>query len=84
MAAVFFTAALAAGAAAGIVFGTALRAIGRGFGNGTFGLAQASVATDSAATNTRPVASAVDRNAAARTDRVTAFPDGESFGLTSF
>src|SRR4051794_24584562 len=29
-------------AAAGVVLGTALRAIGRGFGNGTFGLAQAS------------------------------------------
>ena len=74
---------LAAGAVAGVVFGIALRAIGRGFGNGTFGSAQASVATDSAAANIRLVASAVVRNAAARTDRVTAFPDGESLGLTS-
>ena len=70
----------AAGVVADVVLGTTLRAIGRGFGNGTFGLAQASVATDSAATKIRPVASAVDRNAAARTDRVKAFPGGESFG----
>ena len=64
------------------VFGTTLRAIGRGFGSGTFGAAQAPVATDHAATNARLVANAVDRNAAVRTDRVTVFPDGESFGLT--
>jgi hypothetical protein len=75
-------AALVAGMAA-VVFGTTLRAIGRGFGNGTFGLAQTSVATTSPIAKARPVASAVDRNAAARTDRVTGFPDGESFDLTS-
>ena len=62
------------------VVGTTLRAIGRGFGSGTFGLAQASAAnTDNPTDSTRLVANAVDRNAAAREDGVTAFPDGESF-----
>jgi hypothetical protein len=61
--------------------GTALRAIGRGFGIGTFGLAQASTdMADRATASARPVASAVDRNAAARAERVTAFLcGGESF-----
>jgi len=75
-------AALAAGVAA-VVFGTTLRAIGRGFGNGTFGLAQTSVARTSPIAKARLVASAVDRIAAAWTDRVTGFPAGESFDLTS-
>jgi hypothetical protein len=66
-----------------VVFGTTLRAIGRGFGNGTFGLAQTSVARTSPIAKARLVASAVDRNAAAWTDRVTGFPAGESFDLTS-
>jgi hypothetical protein len=67
---------LAAVAAACVVFGTTLRAIGRGFGSGTFGLAQASAAnTDSP--SARPVTNAVDRNAAFRV--FTAFLRGESF-----
>jgi hypothetical protein len=65
--------------------GTALRAIGRGFGSGTFDLAQAStgkVANPTA--SARLVASAVDRYAAARTGRVTAFLcGGESFNRSS-
>jgi hypothetical protein len=75
-------AAVFAGGAAFLreVLGTTLRAIGRGFGNGTFGLAQASAANaDNPIVSARLVASAVDRNAAAREDGVTAFPDGESF-----
>jgi hypothetical protein len=55
-----------------------LRAIGRGRGNGTVGLAQASAATNATA-SARLVARAVDRNAAAREGRVTAFLCGESF-----
>ena len=56
-------------------------AIGRGFGSGTFGLAQASTEmTDRPTASARLVASAVDRNAAARAERVTAFLcGGESF-----
>ena len=51
------------------VLGTTLRAIGRGFGKGTFGLAQASARTTASPTaSARLVASAVDRNAAARTE----------------
>jgi hypothetical protein len=60
-----------------VVAGTTLRAIGRGFGNGTFGAAAAGA--ENAAATTRHVAKAVDRNAAARTVRVTAFLRGESF-----
>jgi hypothetical protein len=60
--------------------GTTLRAIGRGFGNGTFGLVRASAANaDSPTASARLVANAVDRNAAARADGVTAFLRGESF-----
>jgi hypothetical protein len=76
---------LAAVFAAGGVFlaeglGTTLRAIGRGFGNGTFGLTLASAAhADSPSASARLVANAVDRNAAARADGVTAFLRGESF-----
>jgi hypothetical protein len=66
------------------VLGTTLRAIGRGFGNGTFGLAQASPAhADNPIASARLVANAVDRNAAGREDGVTAFPDGESFNHSS-
>ena len=62
------------------VAGTTLRAIGRGFGSGTFGLAQASAATtDNPTDSSRLAANAVGRNTAAREDGVTAFPDGESF-----
>ena len=65
---------LAAVFVAGAVFlmealGTTLRAIGRGFGSGTVGVAQASAAnTDNPAASARLVANAVDRNAAARAD----------------
>jgi len=75
------TAAVLTAAAAGVVLGTALRAIGRGFGSGTFGLAQASTdMADSPTASARPVASAVDRHAAARAEDFTAFLcGGESF-----
>ena len=83
--AVFLAAVFAAGAvflAEGL--GTTLRAIGRGFGNGTFGLAQASAANaDNPTASARLVANAVDRNAAARADGVTAFLRGESFNRSS-
>jgi hypothetical protein len=74
------TATLAAGAAfLAAEPGTTLRAIGRGFGNGTFGLAQASAAhPDNPSASARLVARAVDRRAAARADGVTAFLRGES------
>jgi hypothetical protein len=62
------------------VLGTTLRAIGRGLGIGTFGLAQASAANaDNPTASARLVANAVDRNAAARREGVTAFLRGESF-----
>src|ERR1700761_9138075 len=78
--AAFFVAALAGFLELGEVFGTTLRAIGRGFGNGTFGLAQASAAmADNPSASARLVAKAVDRNAVARVDGVTAFLRGESF-----
>src|ERR1700730_12702306 len=49
------------------VLGTTLRAIGRGFGRGTFGLAQASAAhADNPTASARLVAKALDRSAAAR------------------
>jgi hypothetical protein len=60
---------------------TTLRAIGRGFGIGTFGAAQASSdIAERATTSARPVASAVDRDGAARAERFTDFlGGGESF-----
>jgi hypothetical protein len=66
-------AAVAGAVVAGVVFGTALRAIGRGFGTGTFGLAAASASAASANNSASDVAKAVDRNAAARGEGVTAF-----------
>jgi electron transfer flavoprotein alpha/beta subunit len=81
LSAAFGTAEVVAVVAGGAAVATApLRAIGRGFGSGT--LLAAAAGTHNVA-NARHVAKAVDRNAAARTDRVTAFPDGESFDLTS-
>src|SRR6266403_4451337 len=74
---------------AGAVFlaealGTTLRATGRGFGSGTVGVAEASAAnTDNPTASTRLVANAVDRNAAARNDGVTAFLRGESLNRSS-
>jgi hypothetical protein len=58
--------------------GTTLRAIGRGLGNGTFGLAQASATANDPTASARLAAKAVDRNAAAREDGITAFLRGES------
>jgi hypothetical protein len=75
--------------AAGVVFlaavlGTTRREIGRGFGSGTFGLARASAENaDNPTASARLVANAVDRNAAARADGVTAFLRGESFNRSS-
>ena len=85
------TGAAAAGVAAGalvvcaVVLGTTLRAIGRGFGSGTFGLAQASKGKAASPTaSARLVASAVDRKAAARAEGITAFLcGGESFNRSS-
>ncbi len=75
---------LAAFFAVCVVLGTALRAIGRGFGSGTFGLAAAFAAkADNPTASARLVAMAVDRRAAARADRVTAFLRGESFNRGS-
>src|SRR5260370_26368611 len=74
---------------AGAVFfvealGTTLRAIGRGFGSGTVGGAEASAAnTDTPTASARLVANVVDRNAAARNDGVTAFLRGESVNRSS-
>jgi hypothetical protein len=68
-----------AGAMAEAVAGTTLRAIGRGFGSGTFGAASAGM--ENATASARHVAKAVDRNAAARAVWVTAFLRGESFKL---
>jgi hypothetical protein len=62
-----------------VVLGTTLRAIGRGFGNGTFGLAQASTANAGNATaSTSPVLRAVHRIAIARANGLTALFPGES------
>jgi hypothetical protein len=59
--------------------GTTLRAIGRGLGSGTFDLAAASAAqADNPTASARVVAIAVDCNAAARADWVTAFLCDES------
>jgi hypothetical protein len=64
---------------AGVVLGTTLRAIGRGFGSGILGLAADASLAHAANPKTKPEASArvvviaVDRNAAARADWVTAF-----------
>src|SRR5258707_42116 len=65
--------------------GTTLRAIGRGFGKGTFGLAQASSGNAASPTaSAKLVASAVDRKAAARAEGITAFLcGGESFNRSS-
>ena len=72
-------------AACAVDLGTTLRAIGRGFGSGTFGLAQASSGKAASPTaSARLVASAVDRKAAARAEGITAFLcGGESFNRSS-
>jgi hypothetical protein len=71
--------------AVGVDFGTTLRAIGRGFGTGTFDFAQLSRGKEvSPIASARLVASAVDRNAAARAEGITAFLcGGESFNRSS-
>jgi hypothetical protein len=80
--AIFFAAVFVAGAVfLAEALGTTLRAIGRGFGSGTFGVAQASA--DNPTASARLVANAVDRNAAARDDGVTAFLRGESLNRSS-
>src|SRR5262249_27878530 len=78
----FLSAALGAADVEAVVAGadvatTLLRAIGRGFGSGTFGAASAGI--ENATASARHVGKAVDRNAAARTVRVTAFLGDESF-----
>jgi hypothetical protein len=65
------------------VLGTTLRAIGRGFGMGTFGLAQASAAhadnpTASASVTSALVPKAARRNVGGGANGVTAFLRGES------
>ena len=66
-------------------FETALRAIGRGFGSGTFGMAQASNGhAASPRASARLVASAVDRKAVARAEGITVLLCGdESFNRSS-
>jgi hypothetical protein len=83
--AIFLAAVLVAGAVFLVeTLGTTLRAIGRGFGSGTVGVAQASAAnTDNPTASAKLVANAVDRNAAARNDGVTAFLRGESLNRSS-
>ncbi|WP_244443328.1 hypothetical protein [Bradyrhizobium sp. Ai1a-2] len=66
-------AAVAGVVVAGVVLGAALRATGRDLGNGTFGSATASAIATSPKASTSDVAKAVDRNAAARGEGVTAF-----------
>jgi hypothetical protein len=68
------------GLAATIIFGTTAREIGRGFGNGTFGLAaKASAANaDNPTASVRPALKAVHRIAVARANGVTALFPGES------
>jgi hypothetical protein len=66
---------LAAVVARGVVLGTTLRAIGRGFGNGILAFGEASAAAHAAnpTASARVVVIAVDRNAAARAEGGTAF-----------
>jgi hypothetical protein len=68
--------------AATVVLGTILREIGRGFGNGTFGLsdlAKASAANaDNPTASVRPAPKAVHRIAVARAIGLTALFPGES------
>ena len=73
------------GMGSGYWLGDAVRAIGRGFGRGTFGLAQASKGKAASPTaSARLVASAVDRKTAARAEGITAFLcGGESFNRSS-
>jgi hypothetical protein len=82
---IFLAAAFGAGAVFFVeVLGTTLRAIGRAFGSGTFGVAQASGANaDNPTASARLVANAVHRNGAARDDGVTAVLRGESLNRSS-
>jgi hypothetical protein len=77
-------AVFAAGAVFLAVLGTTLRAIGLGWGSGTFGLAQASAAsadnpTASASVTSELVPKAVRRKLDTGANGVTAFLRGESF-----
>ncbi len=83
LAAVWGTELVGAGVVGAGVLGTTLRAIGRGLGMGTFGLAQASAAnadnpTASASVTSALVPKAVRRNVGGGTNGVTAFLRGES------
>jgi hypothetical protein len=73
--------------AATVVLGTTLRAIGRGFGSGTLGLAdlaEASIANaDNATASARLVLKAVHRIAAARAKGVTVLFRSESSNRAS-
>jgi hypothetical protein len=62
--------------------GTALRAIGRGFGNGTFALAEASKA-DNPTASAKLVLRAVHRIAVARANEFTALFPSESSNRAS-
>src|SRR5580692_3894426 len=76
--ALFLPVSLTVFLAAGVVLGTMLRAIGRGFGSGTFELAAASAADAGNPTaSAKLVAHTVDRKAAVREDWVTTCPRGE-------
>ena len=68
--------------------GTTPRAIGRGFGKGTFGLPAASAATAenptaSAKLAVKLIVKIIDLRAVTWADGITAFPDGESFNRSS-
>jgi hypothetical protein len=81
---VVLAAVFAAGAVFLAVLGTTLRAIGLGWGSGTFGLAQASAAgadnpTASASVTSELVPKAVRRKLDTGANGVTAFLRGESF-----
>jgi hypothetical protein len=60
-----------------------VRAIGRGFGIGTFGLAQAPKGNATPTASARLVASAVDRKAVAREGITVFLCGGESFNRSS-
>jgi hypothetical protein len=82
--AVVLAAAFAAGAAFLAVLGTTLRAIGLGWGNGTFGLAQASAANaDNPAASASVTSALVPKAVRRRVDGVTAFLRSESFNRSS-
>jgi len=70
--AAFLAVAAVAGLDSAFGLGTRLRAIGRGFGSGTFAQAWA-IRADSPTANAKLAVNAVDRSAAARAEDFTAF-----------